>query len=317
MIYFVVQNKNQGSAILRGTQISDQFNELGVDSKVVTVSEIPKDEINSLFVWVKNINPTIVKQLVNNAHVYDVVDNYIYQKELVQSVIQDGVINHLIVNNEFMKLEIHKENNISLNDISVIHHHWDPRISTARKENQSNLTFGFLGSVASLVHTDNFLHYRTLADKYKVRFYDTEIGKNVSDLVNNDKKIVVKRNPDAMEQLKIHFNCHVSIRQNNTPESLYKTSAKVVTASALGHNIITTYEEATKDILPSDYPFILRKTDLKSVIEMFDLVIDDYNDKKILWNRGLDTMKTLKEKTSLSKIVEDKYLSIFTKFKLL
>lgn len=66
-----------------------------------------------------------------------------------------------------------------------------------------------------------------------------------------------------------------------------------------------------------NYPFILRKTDLKSVIEMFDLVIDDYNDKKILWNRGLDTMKTLKEKTSLSKIVEDNYLSIFTKFKLL
>ena len=75
---------------------------------------------------------------------------YIYQKELVQSVIQSGMVDHLIVNNEFMKLEIHNENNISLKDISVIHHHWDPRISTAQKENQSNLTFGFLGSVAAL-----------------------------------------------------------------------------------------------------------------------------------------------------------------------
>jgi hypothetical protein len=245
---------------------------------------------------------------------YDVVDNYIYQKELVKFVIQNGVVNHLIVNNEFMKLQIHNENNISLKDISVIHHHWDPRISTARKENQSNLTFGFLGSVASLAHTDNFLHYRTLADKYKVRFYDTEIGKDVSDLVNSDKKIVVNRDPNAMANLKIDFNCHISIRKDSTPESKFKTSAKVVTASALNHNIITTYEYATKDILPEDYPFILKKTDLKSVNKMFDLVKEDFNDKKILWNRGLDIMKTIKEKTSLSKIVEDVYLSIFTKF---
>ena len=153
-----------------------------------------------------------------------------------------------------------------------------------------------------------------MSDKYKVRFYDTEIGKDVSDLVNNDKKIVVNRDPNAMANLKIDFNCHISIRKDNTPESKFKTSAKVVTASALGHNIITTYEQATKDILPEDYPFILKKTDLKSVNKMFDLVKEDFNDKKILWNRGLDIMKTIKEKTSLSKIVEDAYLSIFTKF---
>ena len=314
MIYFVVQNKGHGSAILRGIHISKKLNELGLFTKVVTESELSKDEINSLFVWVKNINLDLIKQLPNNTHVYDVVDNYIYQKELVQSAIQSRLVYHLIVNNEFMKLQIHKENNISLKDISVIHHHWDPRISTARKENQSNLTFGFLGSVASLAHTDNFLHYRTLSDKYKVRFYDTEIGKDVSDLVNNDKKIVVNRDPNAMANLKIDFNCHISIRKDNTPESKFKTSAKVVTASALGHNIITTYEQATKDILPEDYPFILKKTDLKSVNKMFDLVKEDFNDKKILWNRGLDIMKTIKEKTSLSKIVEDAYLSIFTKF---
>ena len=48
MIFFVVAKKDQGSAILRGIQISDQLNQLGVDSKVVTFSEIPKDEINSL-----------------------------------------------------------------------------------------------------------------------------------------------------------------------------------------------------------------------------------------------------------------------------
>lgn len=312
MIFFVVGKKDQGSAILRGIHISEKLNGLGLFTKVVTESEIPKDEINSLFVWVKNINPDLIKQLPQNNHVYDVVDNYIYQKELVQSVIQSGVVDHLIVNNEFMKLEIHNENNISSKDISVIHHHWDPRISTARKENQSNLTFGFLGSVASLAHTDNFLHYRTLADEYKVRFYDTENGKDVSDLVNNDKKIVVTRDPDAMASLKIHFNCHISIRKNDGPESKYKTSAKVVTASALGHNILTTYEEATRDVLPGEYPFILKNTDLKSIKEMFDLIKADYADKKVLWKRGLEIMSSVKEQTSLSKIAND-YIFIINK----
>jgi hypothetical protein len=302
MIFFVVGKKDQGSAILRGIHISEKLNGLGLFTKVVTESEIPKDEINSLFVWVKNINPDLIKQLPQNNHVYDVVDNYIYQKELVQSVIQSGAVDHLIVNNEFMKLEIHNENNISLKDISVIHHHWDPRISTARKENQSNLTFGFLGSVASLAHTDNFLHYRTLADEYKVRFYDTEIGKDVSDSVNNDKKIVVNRNPDAMANLKIHFNCHISIRKDNTPESKYKTSAKVVTASALNHNIITTYEQATRDILPDDYPFILYDAELDSIRKMFDLVRTDYENKRVLWNRGLEIMSEIKHDMSLEKI---------------
>ena len=79
-----------------------------------------------------------------------------------------------------------------------------------------------------------------------------------------------------MSQAKIGFNCHVSIREKDSPLSKYKTSAKVVTASVLGHNIITTYEDAVKDILPSEYPFILTNTDLESVIKMFDLL------KKIL-----------------------------------
>jgi hypothetical protein len=83
MIYFVVQNKNQGSAILRGMHISKKLNELGLFTKVITESEIPKDEINSLFIWVKNINSTLIKKLPNNTHVYDVVDNYIINMSIV------------------------------------------------------------------------------------------------------------------------------------------------------------------------------------------------------------------------------------------
>ena len=86
----------------------------------------------------------------------------------------------------------------------------------------------------------------------------------------------------------------------------------MVTASALNHNILTTYEQATKDILPKDYPFILKNTELTTINEMFDLIKSDYADKKILWKSGLKIMQELKDKTSLLKIAND-YLFMITK----
>lgn len=56
MIFFIVSKKTQGSAILRGVQISDELNRLNIESKVVTQSEIPPQQKNSLFVWIKQIN---------------------------------------------------------------------------------------------------------------------------------------------------------------------------------------------------------------------------------------------------------------------
>ena len=63
MIFFVVAKKDQGSAILRGIQISDYLNQLGVNSKVVTIPEIPLNEINSLFVWVMSLIDSSIHRL--------------------------------------------------------------------------------------------------------------------------------------------------------------------------------------------------------------------------------------------------------------
>ena len=46
--------------------------------------------------------------------------------------------------------------------------------------------------------------------------------------------------------------------ENDTDVSKYKTTAKIATASALGHNIITTNEKSVIDILDENYPFILK-----------------------------------------------------------
>lgn len=311
-VFFVVSNPAFGSAILRGIQISNALNNEGIESTFITHKQINSNVKNSIFFWIKEFNKNLMSKLSGNYHIYDIIDNYIYQNRSVKSLIRSKTLDHIIVNNNYMKSEIVKQNKIPPDDISVIHHHWDPRVLTSIKENQSNLAFGYLGSVASLAHTNNFLHYKTLSKKYNIIFYDTENGADVTNLVNAGKRIAVSRNSKAMAQLKINFNCHISIRKNDSPESLYKTSAKIVTASALDHNIITTHEQATKDILPSDYPFILKNTDVESVTKMFDLIKKDYNGKKVLWNKGLEIMLNVKQEYAIQNIIQ-KYINIIKK----
>lgn len=311
MIYFVIQHKNQGSSILRGVQISNELNNLGIKSKVINPHEVPTNEENAIFFWVKNINLNIVKRCRKTSHhIYDIVDNFIYNKRMVDEAIKSKLLDRIIVNNFSMKLDFSTKYNISLDDILVIHHNWDPRIANAIKENQNNLTFGYLGSVASLSHSHNFLHYKEIAEQYNISFHDCEIGADVTDSIKNKIKIPsCSWNKNAMSEAKIGFNCHVSIREKDSPLAKYKTSAKVVTASALGHNIITTYEDAVQDILPNEYPFILKNTDIESVRKMFDLVKEDYNSNKLLWNKGLEIISLVKKESTISNIA-NKYINL-------
>jgi len=200
-IFFVVKNPTVGSAILRGVQVSRELNNQGFQSSVITHKEINPNTKNSIFVWVKNFDKNFISKLSGNYHIYDVVDNYVYQNRSIKDLIKSKTLDHFIVNNNYMKSEIVEQNKISPDDISVIYHHWDPRVSTAIKQNQNNLTFGYLGSVASLTHTNNFLHYQTLPKKHKIIFYDTENGADVTNLVNTGKRIVVNRNSEAMSQI--------------------------------------------------------------------------------------------------------------------
>ena len=122
----------------------------------------------------------------------------------------------------------------------------DKKKQQRQQQRQQQLQFGYMGSLPSLKHTDNFLHYKELSSKssssssnqyYPISFVDTDKGELPTTL---------------------HYQMDMSIRPLNTEVSRFKTSAKIATAAALGHNIITTYDEAVKDVLPVDYPFLLQ-----------------------------------------------------------
>jgi len=301
-IYFVVTNTLLGSAILRGIQISDQLNKNNIPSRVITQKEIPINVKNSIFIWIKDFNLKLISQLSNNFHIYDILDSYVSKpKSLIHGALDDNAFNNIIVNNIYMLNQIKNKTKFS-GKASVIHHHWDPRIIHSKKIHQNQLNFGYFGSIKSLSHTDNFLHYQNLVNNFNIELYDCESGQYTTTLIKEKKDFNFSRNVSAINNLVFNFNCHFSIRDVGTNTFNYKTTSKLATASSLNHNIITTYEKSIEDILPMDYPFILKDSKLSTIIDMIKFVKEDYNNEKTSWNLGLSIMQEIKNKLSIETI---------------
>ena len=260
---------------------------------------------NSIIIWVK---PEIhkYKNIIDksNINILDIIDHFIYYKQNIIYSLKKNYYNGLIVNSMYM-LILFKKYYFYKGDIYIIPHHYDKRFLLTKTITINNkLEFGYIGSILSLNHSDNFLHYKSLIKKYKINFYDTEYGKDVTNNVyNNNYNNFGNKTSNNIPKF-INFNCDFNIRQYNTKLSKYKTCAKLATAVAMNHNIITTFDIAIVDILPLDYPFILKKTDLKSIIEMIELVKTDYYDEKKLWNKGLNILKSIKNKLSIENIIK-------------
>jgi hypothetical protein len=151
--------------------------------------------------------------------------------------------------------------------------------------------------------------------EFSIQMYDCESGVYVKNLGFTNRFFRPRRNLNAMNNLTINFNCHLSIRENNTDVSRYKTTAKIATASALGHNIITTNEKSVVDVLGEDYPFILKDSEYDTVKDMIDLVNKDYITDKTLWQFGLVKMEQVKNKLSINSIAKQ-YLKLCQNLKL-
>ena len=303
-ILFVKQNNNTGSDKLRVFDIVDNIDKK-FKIKIITHEDF-KDNIfkNSIVIWIKKINLQLIRKskLNQNINIFDVVDNYLYKKQVINKLICENLLDVLIVNNNYMVNELQKKFNPCC-EIIAIHHHWDQGLANCTTSERNKLKFGYAGSITSLFHTNNFLHFMKLKNDFPITFLNTESGKDVSNLIYDNKK--VKSHKQVKFKMNFNFNCHISIRKINSDVFRYKTTAKIATAAYLNHNIITTYEDSIKDVLPNDYPFLLMKDDYDSIKKMFDIVINDYNGDKILWNKGLKMMQNIKAKLDIQTIIKE------------
>ena len=316
-IVFISYNNNLGSYKLRVKQIinSLNFNNISIlkcHKKTNFIDNINLYK-NSIFIWVCHINvdDLILSRNNNNINIYDCVDKYLYDYENINYILNNNYIDCLIVNNNYMKTEI-KENTKFKGNIEIIYHHYDPILKNVKLIYQDKLTFGYMGSIASLRHTDNFLYYKKLMFKYPIEFLNTEDGLYyTNDVLHN---VIINGKPqENITNMFLNFNCHISIREINSNISKYKTTAKLATSCFFNHNIITTNEESVKDILPENYPFLLKSSDYNSVIEMFDLITKDYYSDKKLWNFGLEIMNDVKKKLNL-EIIKEEYIKMINNY---
>jgi len=308
-VYFVVRNKNFGSSLMRAYQIQNELSKSCDNIRVVELKNIESlyEQKKSYFIWIGPIGiEHISKFKMKHVHILDLIDKYLSNTNTINEALQKNVYSYLFVNNKYMK-RFFSRNHGFQGKIFVLHHHYDTRYEKTITNVPSNkLQFGYMGSILSLLHTDNFLHYKKIGQKYNVQFFDTENGEIMDDYVYDDNKLknFKKNHKHSSENIPsvVSINCQISIRNVNGPVAKFKTTAKMATAIVLGHNIITTYEESVKDILPPDYPFLLHSTDFESVDKMFRLVQQDYYSDKKLWNKGLAMLKEAKSKLSIQFI---------------
>lgn len=305
-VFFIAANKSWGSSKLRGYQISQSLQQYGIQSYFLSVNELTSDIQNSTCIWIKFPNMDAISKLSNNKHILDVVDAFSYCSQFIHAKELDGII----VNNQHMK-HVCLDKFMRRDNVFVIPHHWDTELEKVELTNQSQLQFGYLGSISSLKYDENFLYHKTLSKQFDIQFLDCEFCQDVSDILKSGDNI---RDPLDFERrnisnLNVNFNCHFSIRDTYSDLFHYKTSAKIATASCLGHNIITTAEKSVIDVLPPDYPFLLEDSKLDTIVSMINNVKQDYNSSKKLWNQGLTIMSEIKKTLSIDNI-NKKYLKL-------
>jgi len=313
MIYFFNSTGNFGSDKMRCTHILEHLNTKNINTVVVPQSsksfiDKVKDIKNSKTFWIKTIEENALKtsKKNNNCNIYDCVDNYVYNKNKLIHCIKSNLLDIIIVNNNFMKLEIEKMNeNIK---VIVIYHHYDPIYKTIPVYEPETFTFGYIGSLASLNHSENFRFHKELGKEFNIVFLDSEDGKyyNISALPQSGKP------QKQLDNIEIKFHCHISIRKLNSDLSKYKTSAKLATSCAFRQNILTTNEECIRDLLPPEYPFILLDDDLKSIKQMMNKIVNDYNSNKVLWNKGLEIINDVRKHLDLENSIGKSYEKIIS-----
>lgn len=319
-IIFLSQYPQLGSNYLRGNQICDSLNNLGLDCEMLEIQQ-GKGKVmdnndpqlceikNCIVILISRYRHNIVLRLKknNNIIVFDMVDKFCELNNQIGQCQQ-------IVNNVDVIIFPNKKTEHDFNTLIkgnfksvVIHHHWDPRLKNmVTNFPNDQLVFGFMGSVATANKNCIFLYH--LIHNYKFEVLDTELCKYMTEDVKKGKISDIWKWIDRLVENNICFNCHVSIRKKDSLEWKYKTNTKVSTAAFFESPIITTQEDTLSEILPNDYPYFIKDTSKESVFRAFDYVQSTFNTN--VWEKAKDIMKSVKEKLSIEYLSYN-YLELF------
>ena len=282
---------------MRGYQIAQALR--GTIASTIKIGKPDPSTRSAIIFWIGPIRHKY-NMHCSNIHVLDVVDKYALH---AHSSDWDTLAMYqcVLVNSARMKSFFQKRPGCP-SRVVVIPHHWDPRLSQVQCS-QDQLRFGYMGSIKSLEHSPNFVHFRDFSKRYSVEFLDTEVGRSVTEEVARGEGFPAIRTSHTFPDI-VPFNCAISLRPVGSLAYKLKTTAKVATAAALGQNIITTGEWAVRDHLPPTYPFLVHNPTKPNIEAMFRKVVSDYRGDKTLWTRGLKMMEEVRSRLSIENVVK-------------
>ncbi|HEX6201550.1 MAG TPA: hypothetical protein VF100_01025 [Thermoanaerobaculia bacterium] len=97
------------------------------------------------------------------------------------------------------------------------------------------------------------------------------------------------------------FNAHLSVRTTRR-ELLYKPNAKVATAAACDAVLVTTRDEAARELLGDDYPFYLDGGEAPSVAAGLERVREAYGGAE--WREALARLRALRAELAIERVAE-------------
>jgi hypothetical protein len=300
-IYFIGYDAHYGSSLLRAKQISMGLDQVyGVKSRLIFFEGdcINKDNyqdkvghikdaiiimVKGNFFYLDSITPFLdFMKSNNNTMILDLID-YIYFTKWQKLFMTIYRYDAIIVQNNFIHDEI--VNRYSYAGIcKVIQHHWDPNLKRQIYDSSNTpLKICFTGLVRDHVDSPELnCNYLEELDIYMGHHYDQ------------------------------YHPCHFSIRKKNTWQALTKSNIKLSNASACGSNIIITLDESIKGLIDLDYPYLLKGDSLEETKQMVNYVKETYGGP--IWQKGLDMMNIIREKTSLLKVLPN-YIELLMEVK--
>ena len=105
--------------------------------------------------------------------------------------------------------------------------------------------------------------------------------------------------------------CQLNIREFESWEYCFKPATKISIAAAMDSVIITTNDWSVQDILPNEYPYLLKSSKYEEVKLMIEKVKSTYQSSE--WNLAKEILESVYHSTSLDLIIE-KYKEINESF---
>jgi len=278
VIFLLGRGAKAGLADVKGFQPRNALRKKGIHSEVY-LRKLPRDiDENTLIIFVKYFPFREIKRAIRKkcVLVYEILDEHKPFFLENEGALCDGVI----FPNERM-IEDFKHLLSKRTIPFVIYHHWDPKFKKSKKK-QKKFSLAYFGSQQK----KNALYFDKIFIPVFTKFSDH--------LKYKDK-----------------FNCLYSMRKEDLINFLYKPSTKVVTAAAIGANIISSREPSAVELLGKDYPYFT-STDFNSVKKTVEYAKRTFNKK--VWKDALKQMEEVRKRTDINIIVND-YISIINHFK--